>query len=57
VDPTGNAWFPPEYMAIGIPLQVAEKMHEDLEDSFAIKRPEVANPKIRDNLNLPKYIH
>jgi hypothetical protein len=57
VDPTGNVWFPPEYMAIGVPLQVAEKMHEDLEDSFAIKRPDVANPKIRDNINLPKYIH
>lgn len=53
VDPTGNVWFPPEYMAIGMPLEVAERMHEDLEDSFAAKRPEVANPKIRDVINLP----
>jgi len=50
VDPTGNIWFPPEYMAIGIPLKIAEEMHEDLKDSFAAKRPEVANPKKRDNI-------
>ena len=53
VDPTGNVWFPPEYMAIGIPLEVAKRMHEDLLKSFATKRPEVANPNIRDNI-LPK---
>ncbi len=50
VDPTGNVWFPPEYMAIGIPIEIAMKMHQDLENSFAIKRPEVAYPKIRDNI-------
>lgn len=54
VDPTGNSWFPPEYMAIGIPFKIAERMHEDLEDSFALKRPEVANPKIRDIINIPR---
>lgn len=53
VDPTGNVWFPPEYMAIGIPFDIAKRMHEDLENSFAAKRPEVANPKIRDTINLP----
>lgn len=51
VDPTGNVWFPPEYMAIGIPMKIAEEMHEDLENSFAAKRPEVANPKKRDIIN------
>ncbi|MGB9979423.1 DUF169 domain-containing protein [Methanobacterium sp.] len=50
VDPTGNVWFPPEYMAIGIPLEIAEGMHEDLNNSFAVKRPEVASPKIRDKI-------
>jgi len=50
VDPTGNIWFPPEYMAIGIPIDIAVKMHEDLKDSFAVKRPEVAYPKTRDNI-------
>jgi hypothetical protein len=50
VDPTGNSWFPPEYMAIGIPFEIAARMHQDLEDSFAVKRPEVAFPKIRDDI-------
>lgn len=50
VDPTGNIWFPEELMAIAIPIDIAVKMHEDLETSFAIKRPEVAYPQIRDNI-------
>lgn len=50
VDPTGNIWFPPEYMAIGIPIDIAIKMHEDIDNSFATKRPEVANPHKRDKL-------
>ncbi|HEX3014625.1 MAG TPA: DUF169 domain-containing protein, partial [Methanobacterium sp.] len=50
VDPTGNVWFPPEYMAIGIPLKIATRMHEDLNNSFAARRPEVASPKIRDKI-------
>jgi hypothetical protein len=45
VDPTGNIWFPPEYMAIGIPFKIAEGIHKDLNSSFAVKRPEVAFPK------------
>lgn len=52
VDPTGNIWFPQEYMAIGIPLEIAVRMHEDLNNSFAVKRPEVAFPKIRDEINI-----
>ncbi len=50
VDPTGNVWFPPEYMSIGIPLKIAEGMHEDLNNSFAVKRPEVASPQTRDKI-------
>ncbi|WP_431063165.1 DUF169 domain-containing protein [Methanobacterium sp.] len=50
VDPTGNIWFPPEYMAIGIPIDIAVKMHDDLEKSFVIKKPEVAYPQIRENI-------
>lgn len=50
VDPTGNIWFPPEYMALGIPLKIAEGMHEDLNNSFAAKRPEVASPQVRDKI-------
>lgn len=52
VDPTGNIWFPPEYMAIGIPLDTAIKMHEDLDRSFISKRPQVAYPKIREKINI-----
>jgi len=54
VDPTGNRWFPPEYMAIGIPLKIAEGMHEDLNNSFAVKRPEVASPQTRDKITILK---
>lgn len=50
VDPTGNAWFPEEYMAIGIPTEMAVNMHKDLENSFIIKRPHVAYPKVRDEI-------
>jgi hypothetical protein len=50
VDPTGNIWFPPEYMAIGIPLKIAAGIHKDLNNSFAVKRPEVASPKMRDKI-------
>jgi hypothetical protein len=54
VDPTGNKWFPPEYMALGIPLTIAVGMHEDLNNSFAARRPEVASPKTRDKITIPK---
>lgn len=52
VDPTGNVWFPPEYMAIGIPADIAAKMHGDIDDSFISKRPDVAYPEKRENINL-----
>jgi len=51
VDPTGNSWFPTDYMALGIPLNMAKDMCHDLEESFAVKRPEVAFPS-ENNLNL-----
>ncbi len=44
VDPTGNAWFPPEMMSLAIPFEMARKMAENIEDSFLAKRPEVAFP-------------
>jgi hypothetical protein len=37
-------------MALGIPIDMVEKMHEDLEKSFIIKRPNVAYPQIRENI-------
>jgi len=54
VDPTGNVWFPKECLAIGIPLEIAIHIHEDVNNSFVVKRPEVAFPKIRDKMTVPK---
>ncbi|WP_431061660.1 DUF169 domain-containing protein [Methanobacterium sp.] len=52
LDPTGNAWFPEEYMAIGIPKSVAVRMHEDIDYSFIVKRPQVAYPTKREEIDL-----
>ncbi|MFX1457038.1 MAG: DUF169 domain-containing protein [Promethearchaeota archaeon] len=46
-DPTGNYWFPQEFLSIGIPSKIAERMAQDLDSSFIIKRSEVAYPKKR----------
>ncbi|MCK9151108.1 DUF169 domain-containing protein [Methanobacterium alcaliphilum] len=50
VDPTGNSWFPADYMAMGIPLDMAIKINEDLENSFVNKRPNIAYPKQREHI-------
>jgi len=50
VDPTGNSWFPPNYLALGIPISMARRLSEDLEESFIIKRPKTAYLKHRTNL-------
>jgi hypothetical protein len=47
-DPTGNNWFPQNYLSLGIPIKVAERMANDLDASFIMKRPEVAYPKKRN---------
>jgi hypothetical protein len=54
VDPTGNSWFPEEYMALGIPIDMAVNMCNDLNDSFATKRPEVAYPNTRTEIKPTK---
>lgn len=43
-DPTGNIWFPPELMAIGIPIEKAREMAENLDESFLGKRARIAYP-------------
>lgn len=50
IDPTGNSWFPMDFMALGIPLNIAKDMCHDLKDSFAVKRPEVAYPEQRRDI-------
>lgn len=48
VDPSGNVWFPEEFMAIGIPANIAMRMHEDIDDSFISKKPNIAYPEKRE---------
>lgn len=47
-DPTGNVWFPRDYMAIAMSLATARKMCEDMDESFIMKRPKVAYPEKRE---------
>ena len=47
VDPTGNAWFPPEMMSMSIPFEMAGKMAENVDLSFLTKRSHVAFPTRR----------
>jgi hypothetical protein len=46
-DPTGNLWFPPDHLSLAIPIRIARRMSEDLDDSFIVKRPTVAYPEQR----------
>jgi hypothetical protein len=43
-DPTGNYWFPQNYLSMGIPFEIAIRMARDLDDSFISKRQEIAYP-------------
>jgi len=43
-DPTQNHSLPKDVMALGIPAGIAAQMAKNLDDSFVIKRPEVAFP-------------
>jgi hypothetical protein len=47
VDPTGNAWFPKEMMVLAVPFDLAEKMAENVDASFMVKREQVAFPSKR----------
>lgn len=46
-DPTGNIWFPPDLMAMGIHIEKAREMAKSLDESFIGKRPKVAYPEHR----------
>ena len=45
IDPTGNIWFPSDYLSMGIPIEIAMKLYQNIDNSFISKRPEVAFPK------------
>lgn len=47
VDPTGNIWFPSNYLSMGIPIEIAIELYENIDNSFLSKRPEVAFPQNR----------
>lgn len=53
-DPTGNYWFPQNYLSMGIPFEIANRMANDLDESFIIKRSEIAYPVKRNYLIKPK---
>ena len=46
-DPTGNLWFPPELMAMGIPIEKAREMADNVDGSFIGKRTRIAYPEKR----------
>ena len=46
-DPTGNSWFPPDHLSLAIPIKIARRMCEDLDQSFIIMRSKVAYPERR----------
>ena len=46
-DPTGNTWFPQDHLSLAMPIKMAKRMANDLEDSFLTKRPTVAYPEQR----------
>jgi len=50
-DPTGNNWFPENYLSMGIPFEIAKRMANDLNDSFITKRSEIAYPVKRKFIN------
>ncbi|MBI0582915.1 MAG: DUF169 domain-containing protein [Methanomassiliicoccus sp.] len=50
VDPTGNAWLPPDLMTMAVPLALARSMAENVDASFLSKRAEVAFPARRLSL-------
>ncbi|MFX1575204.1 MAG: hypothetical protein ACFFB0_20910 [Promethearchaeota archaeon] len=50
-DPTGNYWFPENYLSMGLPFEIAKRMANDFESSFIVKRSEIAYPKKRKFFN------
>lgn len=47
VDPTGNAWFPPDLMSLAVPFELARTMAENVDRSFLGRRSRVAFPPRR----------
>jgi hypothetical protein len=50
MDPTGNRWFPENWMVLGIPIGLAVSMHEDTDSAFVTKRRHIAYPAVHEEL-------
>ena len=48
--PEANAWLPADTFALGIPIGIAARMAEGYETSFAVRRPEMAYPAIKEEV-------
>lgn len=46
----GNDWFPPDLMALSMPISVAVQLSEDYDQSFVEKCPEKTYPATREHL-------
>lgn len=52
VDPTGNDWFPADHLSLSIPLHMAIRMVENIDDSFLVRRPGIVFPEKRRSASL-----
>ena len=53
VDPTGNAWSPPDSLSFAAPIGLARQMAEDMLSSFIVGRSNVAFPE-RPGMSAPR---
>ncbi len=49
-EPDGNGWFPPDLLALSMPIEMARHISEDCDSSFVEKCPEVVYPAIREKV-------
>lgn len=48
--PEGNKWFPPDMLALGIPINMAIRMADGYESSFAARKPETTYTGTKEQL-------
>jgi hypothetical protein len=48
VIPEANGWLPADVFALGIPIAMAARMAGDYESSFAVKKPELTYPAVKE---------
>lgn len=50
MSPEGNAWLPKDILTLGIPMDMAIRMAEGYEQSFAVRHPEMTYPDIIEEI-------